>query len=741
MRSFKPISNLFILFLIFIFVNFSFIFISCTSNITEDDTTEDDSYTDDGSSGEAEEEETEAEEEETETEEEQEEETAPSTYTYYLDDDSDGYGDANTSTTAESAPSGYVANATDCDDTDANINPGASETCNEIDDDCDGTVDDGLTSYTYYKDLDEDTYGDWETTIAICHDSAPTGYVEIMGDCDDSDDSLPNIIVRQDGLGDFTEISTAVADAGTVNGDCIVVYPSTALDPYEGEFEVSDNISIISTNGASQTSIYGTGTSSNIFLNGGQSFKIIGFTIENGGGSTGGGIYLVAVSTSFTVANNIIKNNSSTNGAGITVNNSGSGTISNNTIFGNDASNSAGGVYITACSTTVTIENNRIYNNTANISDGRAGGIQINNSVVDISDNTIYSNTAEDGGGIYVSGTSRANIENNSIYNHDVGAAGKGGGIYIEGTSVTYINIASNDIYNNSGYKGGAIELANAGNITACTINSNNFYDNSVTNYGGAIHFEDAPIEHKIYNNIFTRNNAQSGSAIHFTTAMGVNVLNNIFYANGNDGSLTNSGTIYLQTENETTVNKAYIANNTLMYNSTNIQGTISRGSTFDISLYAGNNIITNNDCGVRIYNREETYFISNLLYDNNDDNYCSSNISGFATMSGNIEDEDPLLDFTLVSSTDDDADGIPNELEDESDENFDEIKINTEFTISASSPCIDAGTNNIDSSDSDPDDIDNDTFAEDWNHDGTNDTSVVLIDCGVHDGIYGVSW
>ncbi|MBM4392408.1 MAG: hypothetical protein FJ090_14905, partial [Deltaproteobacteria bacterium] len=61
--------------------------------------------------------------------------------TWYADDDGDGYGDAAYSTTACDAPSGYVADDTDCEDGDADVNPGEAEVCNTIDDNCDGDKD------------------------------------------------------------------------------------------------------------------------------------------------------------------------------------------------------------------------------------------------------------------------------------------------------------------------------------------------------------------------------------------------------------------------------------------------------------------------------------------------------------------------------------------------------------------------------------------------------------------------
>jgi hypothetical protein len=108
---------------------------------------------------------------------------------WYADADSDGYGDAGTTTSACSAPAGYVASAGDCNDAVATIHPGASETCNSLDDDCDGTVDDGATgAATWYADADGDGYGDASSTTTSC--SMPGGYVASGTDCDDADSAV-----------------------------------------------------------------------------------------------------------------------------------------------------------------------------------------------------------------------------------------------------------------------------------------------------------------------------------------------------------------------------------------------------------------------------------------------------------------------------------------------------------------------------------------------------------------------
>jgi hypothetical protein len=58
-----------------------------------------------------------------------------------------------------------------------------TETCNRVDDDCDGTTDEGTTR-TFFRDADGDGYGIASATTTAC--TAPDGYSEMAGDCNDS---------------------------------------------------------------------------------------------------------------------------------------------------------------------------------------------------------------------------------------------------------------------------------------------------------------------------------------------------------------------------------------------------------------------------------------------------------------------------------------------------------------------------------------------------------------------------
>ena len=110
--------------------------------------------------------------------------------TWYADSDGDGFGDATSATTACYAPTGHVASSSDCDDGDAAVSPAASELCNGIDDDCDGSVDEdsAADAATWYADSDGDGDGTARTSTTAC--SQPRGYAATDTDCDDADAAI-----------------------------------------------------------------------------------------------------------------------------------------------------------------------------------------------------------------------------------------------------------------------------------------------------------------------------------------------------------------------------------------------------------------------------------------------------------------------------------------------------------------------------------------------------------------------
>ncbi len=105
---------------------------------------------------------------------------------WYLDDDGDGYGLEDDVVQSCHAPVGRADVEGDCDDDDASIHPGADETCDGVDNDCDDETDeDPVDGETWYTDDDGDGYGDPATGQSGCKPAGPV--TEIADDCDDAD--------------------------------------------------------------------------------------------------------------------------------------------------------------------------------------------------------------------------------------------------------------------------------------------------------------------------------------------------------------------------------------------------------------------------------------------------------------------------------------------------------------------------------------------------------------------------
>jgi len=129
--------------------------------------------------------------------------------TWYLDYDADGYGDSTRTTTACEVPSLYVEDATDCDDNEAAVNPGATESCNGVDDDCDGTTDgaSAVDAVPFYSDDDGDGYGEAASVQYAC--SRPAGTVTDKTDCNDRNASVhPGATETCNGVDDDCDSST-----------------------------------------------------------------------------------------------------------------------------------------------------------------------------------------------------------------------------------------------------------------------------------------------------------------------------------------------------------------------------------------------------------------------------------------------------------------------------------------------------------------------------------------------------
>ncbi len=97
----------------------------------------------------------------------------------------DDTGDTSPAGPVDADGDGFIEGE-DCDDTDPNVHPGATETCDGVDQDCDGTVDeDAVDAQTLHEDADGDGYGDPGSIALSCSELA--GWVEDATDCDDGD--------------------------------------------------------------------------------------------------------------------------------------------------------------------------------------------------------------------------------------------------------------------------------------------------------------------------------------------------------------------------------------------------------------------------------------------------------------------------------------------------------------------------------------------------------------------------
>jgi parallel beta-helix repeat protein/predicted outer membrane repeat protein len=332
-------------------------------------------------------------------------------------------------------------------------------------------------------------------------------------------------------------------------------------------------------------------------------FVVDGLTIQNGNAAVypteGGGLYMKTVKGAVTLTNNIVRNNrAEVSGGGIYSVGASTVELIGNVIGDNKANGprdtGGGGIYF-ATPGAITLTKNVLTGNTTEKNYTHGGGIYFaDSSVATFDNNRISYNTAKSyGGGIYFGSLNTVTFKNNNLINENT--AREGGGIYFK--SSNEIDFTYNVIrYNTTVYaNGGGIYFGSSSEITLKdnTIGNNTIDSNSRV-YGAGIYFG-------ISNTITITDNNISGNTAN----------------NSSNYSSAYGGGIYFDSHNAVTLTRNIINNNTVKTDGGGVYFAESSDTTDIYNNVISTNAAGGNGGGLYIQKRDATFLINNTISNN----------------------------------------------------------------------------------------------------------------------------
>jgi hypothetical protein len=452
---------------------------------------------------------------------------------WHPDADGDGYGSEASVVQACEAPSGWIANGTDCDDGDDGVYPGATEDCNGLDDDCDGAVDEGTTgSDVWYRDADGDGHGNPAISVTAC--GAPGGYVASGADCDDTDPTIsPSASERCNGVDDDCDGSvdspaTAafVAATGALTDLTALLASGTATAPYvqtistDGTLYLCDgswfaslivdtvDFTLVGFEGSGASVLEGDGSDAIIHATSGvDRVTLAGVSLVGGGGSDGGCVYgsdhgvdlilddvvlsaceasgdgggLYLESGELTAWDLVIEACSAGGQGGALYTYDSAVTLDGGSIEQNLAGSNGGGMFLDAPSS-LAVDGLALRDN---VSGGYGGGAYLRDGSGTLLGLEVDGNSASYAGGLMFNG-GIVNLQTSEVIYNEASAAG--GGIYVTGGVANILECAvhHNELaVSSSGSEvvGGGLFLNNGAQVscTGTTAGSYGFWNNTAT--------------------------------------------------------------------------------------------------------------------------------------------------------------------------------------------------------------------------------------------------------------------